>query len=218
MSLRKLFRRNAPAAVAERPAAPTPPTGTEARPRFTADLNLAKLSGQWVCDPAHSTIGFAARHAMVTRVRGIFTEFEGLLWLDGDRPENSRAEMVIQTNSLDTRVEQRDRHLRSHEFFEVERFPTMTFRSTHTEQVGEERYAMTGDLAIRHHTQPVTIDLVYAGSVVDAFGVERVGFDGTAVVNRSHWGLTWNAALETGGMLVSEKIKLEFDISAIRVT
>lgn len=218
MSLSNLFRRSAraPAAI-EPPAPPAPPTGTGDRPRFTADLALAKLSGEWVCDPAHSTVGFAARHAMVTRVRGIFTEFEGWLRLDGDAPENSRAEVIAQTASVDTRVEQRDGHLRSADFFDVERFPTMIFRSTFTEQVDEDRYAMTGDLTIKNHTHPITIDLLYSGSVVDAFGVERVGFDGTAVVNRTHWGLVWNAALETGGLLVSEKIKLEFDISAIRI-
>lgn len=218
MSLRNFFRRNAPAPTAEpAAAAPVLPTGTGARPRFTTDLSLAKLSGQWVCDPSHSTIGFAARHAMVTRVRGIFMEFEGALHLDGERPENSRAEMVVQTASVDTRVEQRDGHLRSADFFDVERYPTMTFRSTFTEQVDEDRFAMTGDLTVKNHAHPITIDLLYSGSVVDAFGVERVGFDGTAIVNRTQWDLTWNAALETGGMLVSEKIKLEFDISAIRV-
>lgn len=217
MNLRNLFRRSAPAAAPAPAPRPAPPTGTGVRPRFTADLSLAKLSGEWVCDPSHSTIGFAARHAMVTRVRGIFTEFEGWLHLDGERPENSRAEVVVQTASVDTRVEQRDQHLRSADFFDVERFPAMIFRSTFTEQVGEDRYQMSGDLTVKNHTHPITIDLLYSGSVVDAFGVERVGFDGTAVVNRTQWDLTWNAALETGGMLVSEKIKLEFDISAIRV-
>lgn len=217
MSLRNLFRRSAPAVAPAPPASPAPPTGTGTRPTFTVDLSLAKLSGEWVCDPSHSTIGFAARHAMVTRVRGIFTEFEGWIHLDGERPEQSGAEVVVQTASVDTRVEQRDDHLRSADFFDSERFPAMIFRSTFTEQVDEDRYQMTGDLTVKDHTHPITIDLLYSGSVVDAFGVERVGFDGTAVVNRTQWGLTWNAALETGGLLVSEKIKLEFDISAIRV-
>jgi polyisoprenoid-binding protein YceI len=201
-------------------AASSPPASTTAapsRPAFTQSLALAKLNGDWIFDPAHSSVGFAARHAMVTRVRGIFNEFEGRMHLDGERPWLSAAEVVIQVASVDTRVEQRDAHLRSADFFDVERFPLITFRSTSAEQVGEDLYRMTGDLTVKNQTHPVTVDLLYSGSVVDAFGVERVGFDGSTVINRTHWGLTWNAALETGGMLVSEKIKLEFDISAIRM-
>ncbi|OEV04774.1 polyisoprenoid-binding protein [Streptomyces oceani] len=182
------------------------------------NLALSKLSGNWVLDPAHSSVGFAARHAMITRVRGIFTEFEGHLFLDGERPEASGAQVTIDVNSVDTRVEQRDNHLRSPDFFDVARFPKMTFRSTRMERLEEDVYRMAGDLTIRDRTSPVVIDLLYSGSVIDAFGVERVGFDGSAIVSRSDWDLTWNANLETGGVLVSEKIKLEFDISAIRVS
>ncbi|MET7639369.1 YceI family protein [Streptomyces sp. NPDC005438] len=214
MGLLSLLRRKEHATA----PAPVEPQRAPARPTFTTDLSKLKLTGDWVLDPAHSSMGFAARHAMVTRVRGIFTDFEGHLHLDGEHPEFCWAQVRIQVGSIDTRVDQRDEHLRSPDFFDVERYPEITFRSISAEQTSEDSYQMTGELAIKNQVRMVTMDLVYTGSVVDAFGVERVGFDGTTHINRTEWGLTWNAALETGGVLVSEKIKLELDISAIRVS
>ncbi|WP_326755888.1 YceI family protein [Streptomyces hirsutus] len=216
MVLRSLFRTARSADDAKPASSPAPPTGTGTR-TFLADPSLTKISGEWLFDQAHSTIGFAARHAMVTRVRGSFTDFDGWLLLDGERPERSGAGVVVRTATVDTRVAQRDRHLCSADFLDVERYPTINFRSTCIEQVGEDRFRMTGALTVKGRTHPITIDLLYTGLVVDAFGVERIGFDGTAVVNRSQWDLTWNAKLETGGLMVSEKIELEFDISAVRV-
>nr|AFP87515.1 hypothetical protein [Streptomyces sp. CNQ-418] len=197
-------------------SSPTP-TSTAVDGGYLQDLSLAKLTGAWVLDPTHSTVGFAARHALVTRVRGTFSEFSGIFHLDPEHLDECSAEVIVQMASVDTRVAQRDEHLRSADFFDTERYPEMVFRSTAVRQREAERYRMTGDLTIRGHSHPVDIDLVYSGSVVDSFGVERIGLDGIAYVNRGDWGLTWNANLETGGMLVSEKIKLEFDISAIRV-
>ncbi|PWI09062.1 polyisoprenoid-binding protein [Streptomyces sp. NWU339] len=214
MDFRSLFR-NARSADTEPTPSPAPPTGAGARP-FVADPSRAQLSGQWMFDQAHSTVGFAARHAVVTRVRGSFTGFDGWLQLDGARPERSGAGVVIRADTVNTRVAQRDRHLCSADFLDAERYPTITFRSTHIEQVGEDRFRMTGALTVKGRTHPITVDLLYTGSVVDAFGVERIGFDGTAVLNRTQWDLTWNAVLETGGLMVSEEIELEFDISAVR--
>ncbi|MGP3732263.1 YceI family protein [Streptomyces sp. GDS52] len=214
MVLRSLFR-NARSADTEPTPSPAPTTGTDARTSNAAP-SRAQLSGEWMFDQAHSTIGFAARHAVVTRVRGSFTDFDGWLRLDGERPESSGAGVVIRTATVDTRVAQRDRHLRSADFLDVERYPTITFRSTYIEQVDDDRFRMTGALTVKGRTHPVIVDLLHTGLVVDAFGVERIGFDGTAVVDRTQWDLTWNAMLETGGLMVSEKIELEFDISAVR--
>ncbi|MEU6061451.1 YceI family protein [Streptomyces sp. NPDC047097] len=180
------------------------------------DPALAALTGEYTLDPAHSSVGFTARHAMVTNVRGSFTDFDGTLKLDGTDPAASSAVIDVRIASIDTGNADRDGHLRSADFFDAEQFPEMTFRSTGAEIVGGDDYRLTGDLTIKGVTKPLTIDLEFNGSAKDPFGNERVGFEGTAALLRSEWGLTWNAALETGGVLVSDKIKLTFEISAIR--
>ena len=177
---------------------------------------VADVTGTYKIDPAHSRLGFMARHALVTKVRGQFADFEGSLHLDAQDPSRSTAEVTIQAASLDTRQEQRDAHLRGDDFFSVEQFPILSFRSTAIEPVDGETYRVTGDLTIRDHTHPVTIDLAFNGSAQDPFGNLRVGFEGFTTVNRKDWGLNWNAALEAGGLLVSEKVTLEFDISAVK--
>ncbi|MFG1667302.1 YceI family protein [Streptomyces sp. Y7] len=178
--------------------------------------DLAALTGEYTIDPAHSTIGFVARHAMVTNVKGKFLDFSGALHLDGSDPSASTASLDIKMESIDTGSADRDGHLKSADFFKIEEFPTMTFRSTKAEALGGDDYRITGDLEILGTTRPITIDLEFNGAAKDPFGNERVGFEGKAEILRSEWGLTWNAALETGGVLVSDKIKLNFDISAIR--
>ncbi|WP_405464124.1 YceI family protein [Streptomyces jietaisiensis] len=178
--------------------------------------DLAALTGEYVIDPAHSTIGFTARHAMVTNVKGSFKDFEGTLHLDGGDPTKSTATIDVKMDSIDTGSADRDGHLKSADFFNTEEFPTMTFRSTGAEATGGDDYRITGDLTILGTTRPLTIDLEFNGAAKDPFGNERVGFEGKAEILRSEWGLTWNAALETGGVLVSDKIKLVFDISAIK--
>ncbi|OAH10531.1 YceI family protein [Streptomyces jeddahensis] len=180
------------------------------------DPELAALTGDYTIDPSHSTLGFVARHAMVTNVKGAFLDFEGSLHLDGTDPAKSTAALDIKMDSIDTGSADRDGHLKSADFFKTEEFPTMTFRSTKAEALGGADYRITGDLTILGTTKPVTIDLEFNGSAKDPFGNERVGFEGKAEILRSEWGLTWNAALETGGVLVSDKIKLNFDISAIK--
>ncbi|WP_329270497.1 YceI family protein [Streptomyces sp. NBC_01451] len=177
---------------------------------------LAALTGDYTIDPSHTTIGFVARHAMVTNVKGSFQEFEGTLHLDGTDPANSTASLDITMNSIETGSADRDGHLKSADFFRTDEFPTMTFRSTKAESLGGSDYRITGDLEILGTTKPISIDLEFNGAAKDPFGNERVGFEGKAEILRSAWGLTWNAALETGGVLVSDKIKLNFDISAIR--
>ncbi|MFM9443416.1 YceI family protein [Streptomyces acidiscabies] len=187
--------------------------GSEA-PAASADL--AALTGDYTVDPAHSTLGFTARHAMVTNVKGTFGEFSGELHLDGSDPSASTASLDIVMASIDTGSADRDGHLKSADFFKTDEFPTMTFRSTKAESLGEDDYRITGDLTILGTTKPISIDLEFNGAAKDPFGNERVGFEGRAELLRSEWGITWNAALETGGVLVSDKIKLTFDISAIR--
>ncbi|MGW6686123.1 YceI family protein [Streptomyces sp. NPDC054961] len=180
------------------------------------DPALAALTGDYVIDAAHSSIGFTVRHAMVTNVRGSFAEHEGALHLDGRDPSRSTASIEVKIASVDTGIGDRDNHLRSGDFFDAEAFPLMTFRSTEAAQLGGDAYRITGELTIKDVTRPLSIDLEFNGSATDPYGNERVGFEGSAEILRSDWGLTWNAALETGGVMVSDKVKLTFDISAIK--
>jgi polyisoprenoid-binding protein YceI len=177
---------------------------------------VADLTGEYTIDPAHTRLGFSARHAMVTTVRGSFKEFTGTAHIDAANPSASSVTLTIQAGSIDTGQADRDGHLVSADFFDVENNPTITFVSTKVDKVGDDTWAVTGDLTIKGSTKPVTIAFDETGSAQDPFGNVRVGFEGATSINRKDWGLTWNAALETGGVLVSEKIKLEFDVSAIK--
>lgn len=183
---------------------------------LAVDPALAALTGTYTIDPAHSSIGFTVRHAMVTNVRGSFGDHEGTLVLDGSAPSNSSASIDVKIASVDTGIADRDGHLVSGDFFDAEKFPLMSFRSTQAEQLGGDTYRVTGDLTIKDVTRPLSIDLEFNGSATDVYGNERVGFEGSTDILRSDWGLTWNAALETGGVMVSDKVKLNFDISAIK--
>lgn len=178
--------------------------------------DLTALTGTYAIDPTHSELGFSVRHAMVTTVRGRFPEHTGTLVLDGSDPSKSTAEVAIEVASIDTAQEARDNHLRTGDFFDVEQFPQITFRSTAAEQVDEETFRVTGDLTIKDVTKPVSIDFTFNGAAKDPFGQQRVGFEGQVTVNRKDWGLNYNAALETGGVLISDKVKLTFDISAVK--
>ena len=176
----------------------------------------SELTGTYTLDPTHTRLGFVARHAMVTKVRGSFSDFTGTAVLDFDDPSRSTAEVIVQVASIDTRQEQRDQHLRTNDFFDAPTFPEITFRSTKVEKTGGDDFALTGDLTIKGVTKAVTIEFEHTGAATDPYNNQRVGFEGTAVINRSDWGIAFNAALETGGVLVSDKITLEFDISAIK--
>jgi polyisoprenoid-binding protein YceI len=175
----------------------------------------ADIAGDYVLDPAHTRIGFSARHAMVTKVRGQFDEFEGTAHVDTEDPAKSTVAVTIQTASVSTGQAQRDGHLKSPDFFDIETYPQITFASTDVQRDGTE-WSITGDLTINAVTKPVTVLFEETGEAKDPFGNLRVGFEGTVTINRSEWDLTWNSPLETGGVLVSEKVTLEFDVSAIR--
>ncbi|WP_330473915.1 YceI family protein [Terrabacter sp. C0L_2] len=180
----------------------------------TPSVAVENISGDYTLDPSHTRIGFSARHAMVTKVRGHFDTFEGTAHVDTVTPANSSVTVTIDAASVTTGNEQRDGHLKTPDFFDIANYPQITFVSTNVERDGSE-WAITGDLTINGVTKPVTIPFEETGSAKDPFGNTRVGFEGDVTIDRTDWNLSFNAALETGGVLVSEKVKLEFDISAI---
>ena len=169
-------------------------------------------NGTYVIDPTHSRIGFSARHAVITKVRGAFNAFDGKGTIQDGQ---ASLEVSIDASSIDTRQADRDGHLKSEDFFNVATFPKITFVSTSVKQEGSDALLVEGNLTIRDVTKPLSIRFDYTGSATDPFGNKRIGLEGEAEINRPDFGLTWNAVLETGGVLVSEKIKLEFEISAI---
>jgi polyisoprenoid-binding protein YceI len=185
---------------------------------MTQTTQYGALTGTYTLDTAHTRLGFVARHAMVTKVRGAFNEFAGTAVIDGDAPERSSVQLAIEVGSIDTRNAQRDEHLRTNDFLDAAKFPQITFASTAIAQTGENEFEVTGDLTIKGVTKSVTIPLEYTGTAVDPFGNTRVGLEGGLVINRTDYGVNFNAALETGGVLVSEKITLEFEISAIKTS
>ncbi len=180
--------------------------------------DVKRVNGDWEFDSAHTRIGFSARHAMVTTVRGSFNDIAGRLHVDTDVPSESTATVILRVASIDTRNKQRDDHLRSADFFDAERWPEITFVSTHIEEVDDNAFAVTGDLTIRDVTQQVVIPLALVGIETDAEGKLRAGFEGSRRLQRRDFGLEWNVALDSGGVLVSEKISLEFEISAVKVS
>jgi polyisoprenoid-binding protein YceI len=177
---------------------------------------LTDVTGDYTVDVAHTRIGVRARHAMVTTVRGAFTDFSGTAHLDTATPAASTVTLRIATAIIDTGTPDRDAHLRSPDFLDVEQYPEMVFRSTRVEQVDADVYRVTGDLTIKDLTRSVAIDFTLTGSALDPFGNTRVGFEGALAIKRSDWDLTWNALLDTGGVLVSDRIQVEFDVSAIK--
>lgn len=179
-------------------------------------MTAATFEKTHTIDPSHTRLGFRARHAMVTNVRGGFTGFEGEARVNRENPQDSAVKVVIQASTVETGSADRDNHLRSADFFNVEEFPTLTFASTDVKHDGDDTWTITGDLTIKDVTKPVTIEFEETGTATDPFGNERTGFEGSVAISRKDWGLTWNAGLEAGGVLVSDKIKLDFDISAIK--
>ena len=173
------------------------------------------ITGDYTLDVSHSRLGFVARHAMVTKVRGQFGAFTGTARIDEASPADSKVDLSIDVTSIETGSPDRDGHLKSGDFFDAETYPSITFTSTDVKRDGSD-WTITGDLTIKDVTKSVVIPFEQTGSAQDPFGNTRIGFEGRATLLRKDWGLSWNAALETGGVLVSEKIKLEFDISAIQ--
>lgn len=182
---------------------------------MTAATALSPTTGTWVLDPAHTRLGFEARHAMVSKVRGSFGIFEGTLVLDGENPANSRATVVIDASSITTGSADRDAHVRSADFLNVEEFPTLTFTSTSVRHEGDQ-FVMVGELTIRGTTRPVAITADLEGVIGDPWGSTKIGFEGLASLSRKDFGLTWNVALEAGGVLVSDTVKIVLDVQAAR--
>lgn len=169
----------------------------------------------WQIDSSHSRIGFSVKHMMIATVRGEFKNYSGILDLDAQDITRSRISGEIDVTSIDTREGQRDDHLRSGDFFDVGNHPTIRFQSTRIEHVEGDQYRVVGDLSIRGITKEVVLDAEYAGIHKDPWGGTRTGFTVTGGINRKDFGMQFNAALETGGVLVGEKVKLELEIEAV---
>ena len=172
-------------------------------------------AGTYAIDGSHTNLGVTARHLMVSKVRGYFSEVSGTVTI-ADDPLASSVELVVKADSIDTRDAQRDGHLKSADFLDVENFPELTFRSTNVEQVKNEKFKVTGDLTIRGVTRPLTLDLEYQGTAQDPWGGSRIAFEAKGEVDREEFGITWNATLETGGVLVSKKLSFEFEGEAVK--
>ncbi|RME76634.1 MAG: polyisoprenoid-binding protein [Chloroflexi bacterium] len=172
---------------------------------------------QWQIDPTHSLIEFSVKHMMIATVRGRFTRFEGQVHLDPKNPEASYAEGSVDVSSIDTREPDRDAHLRSADFFDVEKFPRMTFRSTRVERVEGNRYRVAGELTIKDVTREVVFDVTDGGRMKDPWGNIRWGVSAVTRISRKDFGLTWNVALEAGGWLVGDDIKIEAELEAVLV-
>jgi polyisoprenoid-binding protein YceI len=166
----------------------------------------------WQIDLAHSEVTFSVKHMMISTVRGKFSRFSGTVDANEQNPAGAQIAVQIEAASLDTGNEQRDTHLRSPDFFDVERFPNITFKSTRIEQRGDSEYAMHGDLTIRDVTKPVVLNVEYAGQAKSPWGVVSAGFSAQTKINRKDWGLNWNVALETGGWLVSDEIRISIEV------
>ena len=179
----------------------------------TTNLTLANATGTWVIDASHTSLAFSARHAMVAKVRGSFGDYSGSFTIDGDNLAASSAELTIQTASIDTKSPDRDGHLKSADFLDVENFPTITFVSTAVKANGND-VVVTGDLTIHGVTTSVDVAYEFVGISQDPWGNTKIGFEGSAKISRKEFGLTWNAALETGGVLVGDEIKLNLDVEA----
>ncbi len=178
---------------------------------------LDHLTGSYQLDPAHTRLGFAARHALVTRVHGWWDSFEGRLHLDASDQTRCSVALTIDAASIRTNNADRDAHLSSSDFFDVQRHPTITFQSTGLTALGDRRYRVTGELTIKAITRSIDLDFTYHGNCVDPYSQLRVGIEGSGLLKRSDWGLTWNVALEAGGFVLSDRIDLELDVSAIKV-
>jgi polyisoprenoid-binding protein YceI len=172
----------------------------------------APATGVWDFDPTHTDLRIIARHLMVTKVRGTFTDLTGTIEV-ADNLTDSSVEVTAQAASVTTGVPDRDAHLRSPDFLDADQYPTVSFKSTEITANGDA-WKLTGDLTIRGITRPVTFDLEFEGSVTDPYGQHKAGFAGKAEIDREEWGLTWNAPLEGGGVLVSKTLKVEFDVQA----
>ncbi len=170
----------------------------------------------WKVDPAHSQVEFAVRHMMITTVRGRFTDVKGTVVTEGNDPANAQVEVIIDANSIDTREPQRDAHLKSADFFDVEKFPYITFKSKRVTDVRGDEFKLVGDLTIHGVTREVVLEVTSEGQAKDPWGNARAGYSARTRINRSDFGLTWNQALEAGGLLVGDEIKITLDLELIK--
>lgn len=177
--------------------------------------STAVAAQTWKIDPTHSQVEFAAKHMMITTVKGSLPDLDGVIVLDPTDPAACSAEVTFQVGSLTTRVADRDTHLKSPDFLDAEQFPTITFRSTAVEGAVDGAFKLVGDLTIKGVTKSVVLDARFEGQGRDPWGGERVSFLATGAIDRREFGLTWNAALETGGVLVGHEIKLTVDVQAV---
>ena len=180
----------------------------------TTDTVTTPAAGKYDIDPMHSRIGFAVRHAMISKVRGSFLEFAGSGHFDIDAPSSIALSLEIEVASIDTRNEDRDAHVRSADFLDAEQYPKITFASTSVRRDGDD-FVVVGDLTIKDVTRQVEIDFEYGGAATDLYGMKRIGFDGSTTISRDEFGVTFNAPLETGGVIVGDKVTLEFEVSAV---
>ncbi len=180
-----------------------------------ATTRLAELTGEYVLDPERTRIGFVVRSTKISKVRGEFERFEGGLSLNGDEPSASTARLTLQAASIQTRNRRRDDHLRR-EFLAVDDHPTLTFASTAIDRTGESAFAVTGDLTIRGRTHPVTVDVELVRAERDPSGELRVDFVGRADVNRKDWGVRMVSALDNGSFVIDDRVRLEFEVAAVR--
>jgi polyisoprenoid-binding protein YceI len=176
---------------------------------------MTMTTQNWNLDTAHSAIGFSVRHMVVAKVRGRFGSWSGQLDFDPEDLVKSRVSVEIEATSIDTGVADRDAHLKSPDFLDAESFPTLSFRSTRVESTGGNQYRIFGELTIRDVTKEVVLDAVYADAGKDPWGNERVAFSASTSVNRKDYGLTWNQALEAGGVLVGDKVEIDIEVQAV---
>ena len=169
----------------------------------------------WNIDPSHSLVEFSAKHMMITTVKGRIAELNGTITIDENDLDRSSAEVEFVAASLDTRAEQRDAHLRSADFLDVEQFPTLSFTSTGVRQEGED-WVVTGDLTIHGVTRSVELETEFEGALDDPFGFERIAFSAQTEIDRTEFGLTWNQALETGNLVVGKKVRVNLEVEAVR--
>lgn len=170
----------------------------------------------WQIDSAHSEINFSVRHMMISKVRGTFESFSGSVNFDENNPTNTTVDISIDAAGINTREDQRDGHLRSPDFLNADEFPTLTFKSTKVEQIDENNGKLYGNLTIRGVSKPVVLDVEYAGQAKSPWGTTSAGFSAKTSINRNDWGLTWNQALETGGILVGDKIAIEIELELVK--
>jgi len=170
----------------------------------------------WTIDPAHSSAEFAVKHLMVSTFKGHFRSLEGTVHLDEANPANSSVAASVDVASVDTQTPDRDAHLRSDDFFNAERYPKMTFRSTRVEQIDGTNWKVTGELTVRDVTKEVVLDTEYEGRIVDPWGNERIGFTARTELSRKEFGVRWNAAIETGGVVVGDKVRISLNIEIVR--